>query len=91
MSETNAKVRIVPVWFYLGTALFVTSFFPPAVREDHSGATAYLGWQCAVITFKAFPKWIFLPFLVNPLAVVFSWRRCLTLSGGFGSGWRLLR
>jgi hypothetical protein len=77
MDETNAKVRVVPIFFYLGIALFVTSFFLPAFGDTGTGGATFRGWECAVVTFRNFPKWFFLPFLVNPLAIFFFFAKVL--------------
>ena len=62
------KSGVIPISFYLGVGLYITSFFLPA-------AGGLKGWLCAVATLNKvqtmFQSVLFYPGLVNPMMIAF--------------------
>jgi hypothetical protein len=64
-----SKGKTIQITLLLGIAVFIASFFLPALFADTP--SPYLGWQCAVIAFRLWKSRLIFSALINPLVLAY--------------------
>src|ERR1035437_9507507 len=74
MEVSPPRSRTIQISLVLGIAIYVASFFLPAVNDAGSGSlrgTTMPGWICAEIALVSWKEIIFLSGLINPLILIY--------------------